>query len=90
MCRGTECHFKCIVFHRAFPERVDCTLCGGVFFFFFGPVGISSRICSFILPEMQQGGSFGRGTLEKFCDIIFENFMVMSCICNIHKVGTRI
>ena len=61
-----------------------------VFFFFFGPVGISSRICYFILPEMQQGGSFGRGTLEKCCDIIFENFMVMSCICNIHKVGTRI
>ena len=39
------------------PGRADSTL-SGIIFFFLSPVGIiSSRICSFILPDSRQGGS---------------------------------
>ena len=46
-------------------ERADSILPSVVEFFFFNPVGIiSSRICSFILPDSRQGGSLQGALLE--------------------------
>ena len=45
------------------PGKADSTLSGSIFFF--SLVGIiSSRICSFILPDSRQGGSLWGALLE--------------------------